>query len=101
MATRLHLTGAQAHKVSMVWSLPIRADFPIINSIVVMHHNAVLAISTVLNSPKKDSVALKHSRAYLPPTLSPDLPRVRRKDFDTYLKSIGPEWERFQRRVSG
>ncbi|KAF8334202.1 Vps54-like protein-domain-containing protein [Cantharellus anzutake] len=56
------------------------------------------AISTVLNNPKKDSVALKHSRAPFPSTVSPDLPRVRRKDFDSYLTSISSEWERFRRR---
>ena len=26
-----------------------------------------------------------------------DLPRVRRKDFDSYLRAITPEWERFER----
>ncbi|KAG8934593.1 hypothetical protein FRC02_009673 [Tulasnella sp. 418] len=55
------------------------------------------AISTVLNNPKSKPNPLKSSRAPFPSAISPDLPRVRRKDFDSYLKAITPEWERFQR----
>lgn len=32
----------------------------------------------------------------MPPT---DLPRVKRKDFDPYLRGIAPEWERFERHM--
>jgi vacuolar protein sorting-associated protein 54 len=32
----------------------------------------------------------------LPPVVPADLPRVRRKDFDSYLRAIAPEWERFE-----
>ena len=33
----------------------------------------------------------------MPPVVPADLPRVRRKDFDSYLRAITPEWERFER----
>ncbi|KXN92270.1 Vacuolar protein sorting-associated protein 54 [Leucoagaricus sp. SymC.cos] len=54
------------------------------------------AISTVLNNPhKKQAPPKAHSSL---PTVPPaDLPRVRRKDFDSYLKAIAPEWERYER----
>jgi vacuolar protein sorting-associated protein 54 len=58
---------------------------------------ANIAISTVLNNPRNPSAPLKSSRAPAPPFTSPDLPRVRRKDFDSYLRAIGPEWEKFER----
>lgn len=55
-----------------------------------------IAISTVLNNPRKKSNPLKSSRAPFPSGPSPDLPRARRKDFNSYLAAIGPAWERFQ-----
>jgi len=33
----------------------------------------------------------------LPAVPPPDLPRVRRKDFDSYLRAVAPEWERYER----
>ncbi|KDQ07071.1 hypothetical protein BOTBODRAFT_39119 [Botryobasidium botryosum FD-172 SS1] len=54
------------------------------------------AISTVLNNPHRPPAPLKSSRAPFPSNTSPDLPRVRRKDFDPYLRTIGPEWELFE-----
>ncbi|KAF9447663.1 Vps54-domain-containing protein [Macrolepiota fuliginosa MF-IS2] len=54
------------------------------------------AISTVLNNPhKKQDPPKAHSS--LPAVPPADLPRVRRKDFDSYLRAIAPEWERFER----
>ncbi|KAF9036624.1 vacuolar protein sorting-associated protein 54 [Panaeolus papilionaceus] len=52
------------------------------------------AISTVLNNPHKRQAPPKaHSSL---PTVAPvSLPRVRRKDFETYLQAISPEWERY------
>ncbi|KZT39716.1 Vps54-domain-containing protein [Sistotremastrum suecicum HHB10207 ss-3] len=56
------------------------------------------AISTVLNNPYKRGAPPKahSSLPVLPPA---DLPRVKRKDFDGYLRSIGPEWEKFERNL--
>ncbi|KAI0086385.1 Vps54-like protein-domain-containing protein [Irpex rosettiformis] len=54
------------------------------------------AISTVVNSPHKKSAPPKAHSA-LPAVPPADLPRVKRKDFDLYLKSVGPEWERFEK----
>ncbi|KAI0341623.1 Vps54-domain-containing protein [Trametopsis cervina] len=54
------------------------------------------AISTVVNSPHKKSAPPKAHSA-LPAVPSADLPRVKRKDFDPYLKSVAPEWERFEK----
>ncbi|KAH6918384.1 retrograde transporter [Coprinopsis sp. MPI-PUGE-AT-0042] len=53
------------------------------------------AISTVLNHPHKRHAPPKAHSSLLsvPPA---DLPRVRRKDFDSYLKAITPEWEKYQ-----
>lgn len=57
-----------------------------------------IAISTVLNNPhKKQAPPKAHSSL---PTVPPaDLPRVRRKDFDSYLKAIKPEWDRYERNL--
>ncbi|OJA18755.1 hypothetical protein AZE42_01632 [Rhizopogon vesiculosus] len=56
------------------------------------------AISTVLNNPhKRQDPPKAHSSL---PTVPPaDLPRVKRKDFDPYLRTIAPEWERFERHM--
>ncbi|KAI0313659.1 Vps54-like protein-domain-containing protein [Amylostereum chailletii] len=56
------------------------------------------AISTVVNNPHKKSAPPK-AHAAVPSVPLADLPRVRRKDFDAYLRAVGPEWERFQRSV--
>ncbi|KAF8077733.1 vacuolar protein sorting-associated protein 54 [Lyophyllum atratum] len=53
------------------------------------------AISTVLNNPHKRQAPPK-AHSSLPAVVPADLPRVRRKDFDSYLRAIGPEWDRFQ-----
>lgn len=53
------------------------------------------AISTVLNNPHKKQAPPK-AHSLLPPVPPADLPRVRRKDFDSYLKAIAPEWERYE-----
>ncbi|KAJ1309562.1 hypothetical protein OPQ81_006335 [Rhizoctonia solani] len=58
------------------------------------------AISTVLNNPKTRSNPLKSSKAPQPPVNSPDLKRIRRRDFDPYLKAIGPAWQQFERNKS-
>lgn len=54
------------------------------------------AISTVLNNPHKRQAPPK-AHSHLPTVPPADLPRVRRKDFDSYLRAIGPEWERFEK----
>ncbi|KAI0039918.1 Vps54-domain-containing protein [Auriscalpium vulgare] len=54
------------------------------------------AISTVVNNPHKKSAPPK-AHASVPSVPPADLPRVRRKDFDPYLSTISPEWQRFQR----
>ncbi|KAG6830755.1 hypothetical protein H0H92_014836 [Tricholoma furcatifolium] len=55
----------------------------------------LLAISTVLNNPHKRQAPPK-AHSHLPPVAPADLPRVRRKDFDAYLRVIAPEWENFR-----
>ena len=57
---------------------------------------ALSAISTVLNNPHKRQAPPK-AHSSLPTVIPADLPRVRRKDFDSYLRVITPEWDRFQR----
>ncbi|KAF7970219.1 hypothetical protein HWV62_24748 [Athelia sp. TMB] len=54
------------------------------------------AISTVLNNPHKKQAPPKAHSA-LPSAAPADLPRVRRKDFDSYLRAVGPEWDRYER----
>ncbi|KAH8117189.1 Vps54-domain-containing protein [Phellopilus nigrolimitatus] len=56
------------------------------------------AISTLVNSPHKKSAPPK-AHAPVPPVIPSQLPRVRRKDFDAYLKAVAPEWEQFERTV--
>ncbi|KAF7322637.1 Vps54 domain-containing protein [Mycena chlorophos] len=53
------------------------------------------AISTVLNNPHKKQAPPKAHSA-LPAVAPAELPRVRRKDFDAYLRAIAPEWERLE-----
>ncbi|KAJ7632829.1 vacuolar protein sorting-associated protein 54 [Roridomyces roridus] len=53
------------------------------------------AISTVLNNPHKRQAPPKAHSA-LPPVVPADLPRVWRKDFDSYLRAITPEWDRLE-----
>ncbi|KAF6763954.1 retrograde transporter [Ephemerocybe angulata] len=54
------------------------------------------AISTVLNNPHKKQAPPK-AHSSLPAVPPADLPRVRRKDFDSYLKAIRPEWDKYER----
>ncbi|TEB26582.1 Vps54-domain-containing protein [Coprinellus micaceus] len=54
------------------------------------------AISTVLNNPHKKQAPPK-AHSSLPAVPPADLPRVRRKDFESYLKAIRPEWEKYER----
>lgn len=51
------------------------------------------AISTVLNNPRRSQAPPK-AHSWLPPVSPAPLPRVKRKDFDPYLRVITPEWER-------
>ncbi|THU85634.1 Vps54-domain-containing protein [Dendrothele bispora CBS 962.96] len=57
------------------------------------------AISTVLNNPHRKQAPPKAHSALpaVPPT---DLPRVRRKDFDSYLRAIASDWEKLQQPAS-
>lgn len=48
-----------------------------------------------MNNPHKRSDPPK-AHSSLPSVPPADLPRVRRKDFDAYLRSVAPEWERFK-----
>lgn len=50
----------------------------------------------MLNNPHKRQAPPKAHSA-LPSVQPADLPRVKRKDFDSYLRAITPEYERFQR----
>ncbi|KAI0807877.1 Vps54-like protein-domain-containing protein [Fomes fomentarius] len=54
------------------------------------------AISNVVNNPHKKSAPPK-AHSSLPAVPPADLPRVRRKDFESYLRAVTPEWERFVR----
>ncbi|KIJ35763.1 hypothetical protein M422DRAFT_212551, partial [Sphaerobolus stellatus SS14] len=56
------------------------------------------AISTVLNNPRKSQAPPK-AHSTLPAVPPAELPRVKRKDFDTYLNSVKSEWDRFERNL--
>ncbi|KAG2077938.1 Vps54-domain-containing protein [Suillus decipiens] len=56
------------------------------------------AISTVLNNPHRLQAPPK-AHSSLPAVPPANLPRVKRKDFDPYLRAIAPEWERFERNM--
>ncbi|KAF9265568.1 Vps54-domain-containing protein [Marasmius fiardii PR-910] len=53
------------------------------------------AISTVLNNPHKRQAPPK-AHSSLPSVPPADLPRVKRKDFDGYLRAIAPEHSKFE-----
>ncbi|KAF5373709.1 hypothetical protein D9758_000748 [Tetrapyrgos nigripes] len=53
------------------------------------------AISTVLNNPHRKQAPPKAHSA-LPAVPPADLPRVRRKDFDSYLRAISADWEKLR-----
>ena len=55
-----------------------------------------IAISTVLNNPHKRQAPPK-AHSSLPAVPPTELPRVRRKDFDAYLRAISAEWDRFEK----
>ncbi|PWN44300.1 Vps54-domain-containing protein, partial [Ceraceosorus guamensis] len=57
------------------------------------------AISTVLNNPHKPSRPIDPSSSRYPPVASTrtDLPKIRRADFDTYLNSVQPAWQKLER----
>ncbi|KAJ4487727.1 vacuolar protein sorting-associated protein 54 [Lentinula aciculospora] len=54
------------------------------------------AISTVLNNPHKKQAPPK-AHSSLPSVMPAELPRVRRKDFDSYLQAITPGWEKLEK----
>jgi vacuolar protein sorting-associated protein 54 len=86
------MTGAVRNTASMVRVEVFR--FHAVNSL-------KIAISTVLNNPHKQQAPPK-AHSSLPPIVPAELPRVRRKDFDSYLRAVAPEWSRFQRHtISG
>lgn len=61
--------------------------------------NMIPAISTVLNNPHKTQAPPK-AHSSLPSITPADLPRVRRKDFDPYLRAITAEWSRYEKNAS-
>ena len=73
-----HHTGLQRY----VDPLPARPRSP------------VPAVANVLNNPHKRHAPPKAHSA-LPPVRPADLPRVKRRDFDPYLRAVAPEWDRF------
>jgi vacuolar protein sorting-associated protein 54 len=71
------------------------------SAIHISHHcpyNNTLAISTVLNNPHKKQAPPK-AHSSLPGVPATDLPRVRRKDFESYLRAIAPEWELYEQNL--
>jgi vacuolar protein sorting-associated protein 54 len=59
-------------------------------------YSSTTAISTVLNNPHKRQAPPK-AHSSLPAVLHTELPRVRRKDFEPYLRAISAEWDRFEK----
>ncbi|KAF5389861.1 hypothetical protein D9757_003618 [Collybiopsis confluens] len=57
------------------------------------------AISTVLNNPHKRQAPPKAHSA-LPAVMPAELPRVRRKDFDSYLNAISSEWDKYEKSLA-
>lgn len=88
-------TGQARYMGSMVRpsSVPFGCPPLIVSNLSRVSH---AAISTVLNNPHKRQAPPKAHSA-LPAVPPADLPRVRRKDFDAYLKSVAPEWDNFVR----
>ncbi|KAF8559658.1 Vps54-domain-containing protein [Imleria badia] len=57
------------------------------------------AVSNVLNNPHRRHAPPK-AHAALPPVQPAVLPRVKRSDFDRYLRAVAPEWDRFLHAVA-
>lgn len=53
----------------------------------------------MVNNPHKRSAPPK-AHAAVPSVPLADLPRVKRKDFDAYLRAVAPEWDRFQKNAA-
>ncbi|KAH7103996.1 Vps54-domain-containing protein [Auriculariales sp. MPI-PUGE-AT-0066] len=53
------------------------------------------AISTVLNNPHRKQAPPK-AHSSIPPVPPAELPRIKRRDFDSYIRAVQPEWELFQ-----
>ena len=51
-----------------------------------------------MNNPHKKQAPPK-AHSSLPGVPVTDLPRVRRKDFESYLRAIAPEWERYEQNL--
>lgn len=51
-----------------------------------------------MNNPHKKQAPPK-AHSSLPGVQATDLPRVRRKDFESYLRAIAPEWERYEQNL--
>lgn len=51
-----------------------------------------------MNNPRKKQAPPK-AHSSLPGVPATDLPRVRRKDFESYLRAIAPEWERYEQNL--
>lgn len=52
----------------------------------------------MLNNPHKKQAPPK-AHSSLPGVPATELPRVRRKDFESYLRAIAPEWERYEQNL--
>ena len=51
-----------------------------------------------MNNPRKKQAPPK-AHSSLPGVPATDLPRVRRKDFESYLRAIAPEWEHYEQNL--
>ncbi|KAI5832533.1 Vps54-domain-containing protein [Schizophyllum commune Tattone D] len=91
-AGRADLTG---HSFSHAWSLNASSSALSIPSEWSSSKHGFHAISTVLNNPHKRQAPPKAHSA-LPSVPPADLPRVRRKDFDSYLNAVRGEWDKFE-----
>ncbi|KAL1744051.1 Vps54-like protein-domain-containing protein [Schizophyllum fasciatum] len=91
-AGRADLTG---HSFSHAWSLNASSSALAIPSEWSSSKHGFHAISTVLNNPHKRQAPPKAHSA-LPSVPPADLPRVRRKDFESYLSAVRGEWERLE-----
>lgn len=91
-AGRADLTG---HSFAHAWNLNASSSALAIPSEWSSSKHGFHAISTVLNNPHKRQAPPK-AHSSLPSVPPADLPRVRRKDFDSYLKAVRGEWEKFE-----
>lgn len=95
----VYRTPSSVHRPRVVEHHPRLQRYLLLLLLLLLIAHPSSAISNVLNNPHKRHAPPK-AHSHLPPVQPADLPRVRRKDFDSYLRAIAPEWDRFLQATS-